>query len=308
MFSMSNAPLSAMLLLASLSMRTSADAVNAREVQAQSGTAKSARDTIVDADAAIAAQDWKRALAICEALVAKDAKDAHAWDDLGQAQLDLARYDQAVDAFQRAVDLKFFVPRTTYRLARAHAGKGEEDRALEDLRKAYAGGMRNSIALTSAPEFQSMQDDPAFKALVLSLRPCSTPEYRQFDFWLGEWDVVSSTGRALGANSIRPIEGGCAFEEHWTGAMGGTGTSLNRYNAAKGKWQQTWVDGMGTVLELEGEFKDGSMVLSAVVAGAPNRVTWTPLEKDRVRQHWESSSDEGKPWTTVFDGIYVRRQ
>ena len=37
-----------------------------------------------------------------------------------------------------------------------------------------------------------------------------------------------------------------------------------------------------------------------------DRTTWTPLEDGRVRQHWESTTDGGKSWSTVFDGYYSR--
>jgi hypothetical protein len=37
------------------------------------------------------------------------------------------------------------------------------------------------------------------------------------------------------------------------------------------------------------------------------RITWTPLPDGRVRQHWESTTDGGRTWSTVFDGYYTRR-
>ena len=37
------------------------------------------------------------------------------------------------------------------------------------------------------------------------------------------------------------------------------------------------------------------------------RITWTPLDDGRVRQHWEATTDGGKAWSTVFDGYYARR-
>jgi hypothetical protein len=36
------------------------------------------------------------------------------------------------------------------------------------------------------------------------------------------------------------------------------------------------------------------------------RITWTP-GPDGVRQHWESSADDGATWATAFDGRYRRR-
>ncbi len=143
--------------------------------------------------------------------------------------------------------------------------------------------------------------------------PCATrTEYRQFDFWIGEWDVKAG-GQQAGTNSVQLILNKCVLLENWTGARGGTGKSFNIYNAARGKWQQTWVDSSGNVLEFYGEFKDGAMRLVGENLGPNggkiiNKLTFFPLEDGRIRQLWESSRDDGKTWTTVFDGLYIRKK
>src|SRR5262249_53991882 len=90
--------------------------------------------------------------------------------------------------------------------------------------------------------------------------PCAGPEDRQFDFWLGEWEVREG-GKVAGANRITRILGGCALREEWTGAGGGQGTSLNVYDPARRRWHQTWADDKGLVLLLEGEWRGGGVVL-----------------------------------------------
>jgi hypothetical protein len=30
------------------------------------------------------------------------------------------------------------------------------------------------------------------------------------------------------------------------------------------------------------------------------------MDGGKVRQHWESSADDGKTWTTAFDGLYAK--
>lgn len=142
-------------------------------------------------------------------------------------------------------------------------------------------------------------------------KPCSQPEHRQFDFWVGDWEVTVG-GNFAGTNSIQLILGDCVLLENWTGSKGGNGKSFNLFNSAKNKWQQTWVDSGGNVLELYGEFKDGVMRLTGenLINGkkALQRITWHPLDKDRVRQHWEQSQDDGKTWSTAFDGLYARKK
>jgi hypothetical protein len=143
-------------------------------------------------------------------------------------------------------------------------------------------------------------------------RPCGAPQHHQFDFWIGEWDVRTPDGKLAGTNRITGILGGCGLRESWTGAGGTTGTSLNAYDAARGLWHQTWIDSGGTVLLLEGSFRDGRMVLGGVThpaggAAKQDRITWEPLGGGDVRQLWEQSSDGGTSWTVVFEGRYTRR-
>ncbi len=139
---------------------------------------------------------------------------------------------------------------------------------------------------------------------------CAGAPHRQFDFWLGAWDVRTPDGKTAGTNRIEKVSGGCALIENWSGASGSRGTSLNFYDEASGLWNQVWVDNEGEILRLSGTLDAGSMVLEGAAAGdrtTRHRITWRPLQGGRVRQHWESSPDGGKTWSTLFDGTYTRR-
>jgi hypothetical protein len=137
---------------------------------------------------------------------------------------------------------------------------------------------------------------------------CTTPEFAQFDFWLGEWEVLGPKGARAGTNSITRAHGGCVVLEQWTGTAGTTGSSFNIYTPATRRWHQIWVDNSGTLLQLEGEFVDGAMRLHGhgLTAKGPmlNRITWTPRPDGTVRQFWEISTDNGKTWQPSFDGSY----
>ncbi len=146
--------------------------------------------------------------------------------------------------------------------------------------------------------------------------PCRAPEHRQFDFWLGEWEVRGPAGKVAGRNRITLLHQGCVLFENWTSTGGSiTGSSLNVYDADRKKWHQTWVDNSGGLLVLEGGLVDGKMVLIGEAIdvakpgeGTQNRITWQPLPDGRVRQHWETSTDKGRTWTTSFDGYYTKQQ
>ena len=140
--------------------------------------------------------------------------------------------------------------------------------------------------------------------------PCTAPEYRQFDFWVGEWVVHNPKGQQVGTNRIEKIENGCGLQENWRATSGGTGRSLNFYRPATKTWVQAWVGG-GTGLVLIGGYDGRQMRLEGESIGASgklvrDRISWSPLEGGKVRQLWEQSSDEGKTWTVAFDGTYSR--
>lgn len=137
-------------------------------------------------------------------------------------------------------------------------------------------------------------------------KPCSTPEHRQFDFWLGDWEVQGPGGARAGSNRIESILNGCVLRESWQGTGGLNGTSLNLY-APDGQWHQTWVDDRGNLLELSGGLEDGKMVMRSAGKEVIHRITWSQLAPGRVRQLWESSRDGGKTWSVAFDGTYVRK-
>lgn len=43
-----------------------------------------------------------------------------------------------------------------------------------------------------------------------------------------------------------------------------------------------------------------------MMSDGADQITWTPLGDGRIRQHWQVSNDEGKTFSTAFDGYYER--
>jgi hypothetical protein len=167
-----------------------------------------------------------------------------------------------------------------------------------------------------------MQRTAALLALTLVALPvfaqqqgkksCSGPENRQFDFWVGQWDVTDPAGKPAGRSRIESRLGDCVIHEHWFGAGGSVGESFNLYNAATAQWEQYWVDNGGNRLHLKGGLVGTSMVLEGL-QDRPDartghvqreRIRWTPNADGSVRQLWETSTDGGKTWATSFDGLY----
>jgi hypothetical protein len=142
--------------------------------------------------------------------------------------------------------------------------------------------------------------------------PKPPPEARQFDFWIGDWEVTQPDGKKAGENRIESISAGWGLLENWNGAGGGVGKSLNTWLPDRKQWRQFWV-GNGEALELTGGLNgQGEMVLTGMTSTASGatqleRITWTPRADGSVRQHWQQSVDGGATWTTAFDGLYRKK-
>lgn len=171
------------------------------------------------------------------------------------------------------------------------------------IRRAAAVG----VALLILPALLGAQEPAVGRASP----PCSTSEHREFDFWLGDWEVRSREGQVLGRNSITRIAA-CGLLESWRGAGGGEGVSVNAYDPARGKWTQRWVGAGGAVLWLEGGLIDGAMVLTGTMmrmtarGGVIDRLSWTPMPDGRIVQAWDTRADDTGPWTRIFEGHYHR--
>ena len=139
---------------------------------------------------------------------------------------------------------------------------------------------------------------------------CKASAYRQFDFWLGDWEVFGLKGKKVGESRISLVNKGCTVAEHWTNSSGGEGHSYNAYDGFSRRWHQFWSDDQGGILSLIGGLQGDSMVLEGerpnLSDGKPQkqRITWTPKADGGVRQHWETSDDNGATWQTSFDGSY----
>jgi len=141
--------------------------------------------------------------------------------------------------------------------------------------------------------------------------PCDSRPHRQFDFWVGRWDV-SPTGQAkvVAHSLIESLYGGCAIRENWMpiGPGGGNGGSLSSYVAADQTWRQTWVDSSGSRAEFKGGWTGQAMVITGPWP-LPNRarlvrMTYTPNADGSVRQAGEASFDDGRTWQPSFDFTY----
>lgn len=146
--------------------------------------------------------------------------------------------------------------------------------------------------------------------------PCSLPESKQFDFWLGEWNLSwkDTDGRELnGTNKINKILDGCVVQENFETADGTfKGTSVSLYNQRLKKWQQTWVDNAGAYLDFTGEFSNDRMELSRDGKdknGKPIqlRMIFYNITNNEFDWNWEKTDDNGTNWKVLWKIHYKRK-
>jgi hypothetical protein len=154
-----------------------------------------------------------------------------------------------------------------------------------------------------------------------SPKPCSSPEARQFDFWLGEWDLnwpAEQTGgeageKGTGTNRLGRLFGDCVIEENFATDDGRfEGRSLSVYDEAAGLWRQTWVDSSGGYLVFTGGLNNGEMELRTAAVERDgetvvSRMVFTDITDDSLIWHWQGSRDGGETWNELWTISYKRR-
>ncbi len=140
---------------------------------------------------------------------------------------------------------------------------------------------------------------------------CCAKENRQFDFWLGDWDVFNKLGMKVGENKIVVLQDSCLLQENCI-SNGQTGTSYNFYNNSDSTWNQVYIDNLGTALNLKGQFLKDKMVLkSQKIIGEKNdyynRIVWSKDSVGNVNQKWDIVDEEDKVLYIAFEGIYKKK-
>ena len=274
-----------------------------------------------EAASAYDAKNWSEAVRLYGQIV-QTAPNPRAWYRLGVSLNRTGEKDKAIEAFEKGRALGLPPQIAEYGIATVFASQKDKDKAFEHLEKAAQNGLSQPDQLSTDADLAELKSDPEF-AKILEIvtrnqKPCAyAAENRQFDFWLGEWSVVTSKGETpAGDSRIELILGDCVVQENWTSAgnIGYSGKSYNIYNTSLKRWEQYWVDNSGGNIFFYGGLKDGVMDYSTDEIPQPDgkklkrHLQFIKIGPDKVRQYSQGSNDGGKTWFVEYDFTYNRKK
>jgi tetratricopeptide (TPR) repeat protein len=273
-----------------------------------------------EANAAYEAEDWAKAAKLYAELSKQPDAPPRVWLRLGASLRSLGKYEEALAAFDKATQTgagQF----GEYGKAAVYGAMKQPDKAFESLEKAIQQGYADPDALGTDPNLALLHADARFGKLVehakKNQRPCAyAAENRQFDFWLGAWDVSTTQGAIpAGTSKIELILEDCVVLENWKSLNNPyAGKSYNIYDQALKRWEQYWVDNAGGNIFFHGELKDGVMeywtdeIPQASGPSLKRHLQFFQLGLDKVRQFSQGSTDGGKTWNVEYDFTYVRKK
>ena len=313
------AAVATLLAVASARAQTAAGATSAQALStAGQVRADDAATPVADpAELAFEQGRWQDAIKEYREILAASPDDRLSLLRIAQAQRELRRYEEALATLEQARTAN--APEAMIDLERARnlALLGRKDEALAALDASDHNGVRALELVEQAHEFDSFRHLSRFERVLRNIRarvyPCeSEPEARDFDFWIGRWEVREPDGTLVGTDTIERRDGGCSLVERYEGAGGSSGTSVSFYLPSRGEWRQVWTGSGGTLFDITGKLVDGSMKMEGQVEYVEgNRVvafrgTWTQAADGRVRQRLEEFDLGAQTWIVWFDGFFRR--
>ncbi len=161
---------------------------------------------------------------------------------------------------------------------------------------------------------------------------CTQPQARQFDFWIGEWQIHQKLLQADGSwlslkaeTKVSPTLDGCALVESWSGEVlffwegmkkpePLQGYSVRAYDPQTGKWFIHWMDTRSPRLTtFEGSFEGNQGVFQHTSVGADGkpqvrRIVFSHITAASVRWELAISSNQGATWQPLWVMEMTKRE
>ncbi len=129
-------------------------------------SASAPEPTLAAALAQLQAGDAAGAAQALGVITRREPGNAQAWRTLGTAEQQLHHYDQAIAAYQRALQIEPDSPRVYYSMGTAYAAKHDPQKAFEWLGRAAATHRYDMTQISEDPALTGLRADARFAALL----------------------------------------------------------------------------------------------------------------------------------------------
>lgn len=257
-------------------------------------------------------KEYKTVIKIAEQRLKDNPTDSVATYYLGLSYANLNNHKKAIENFKATEKNGYNRLSTLFWLAKSYLAEKNIELALQaletldDLKVGFTKKLEEPI-------FDIIKDNKRFKAVKFSIykraSPCKYDDnYKKFNFWVGEWDVYQN-GQKIAESSITKSNGDCGILENWMPTNSNGGNSISYYDTSDKKWKQNWVaNGSVSHFEEPKDYTSGDMQLIARNANTWYKMVYThDKEEDTVNQVMLSSTNKGKTWSKIFNGLYKRK-
>jgi tetratricopeptide (TPR) repeat protein len=277
------------------------------------------------ADSLYTNKNWAAAKMKYVTCLKEDGSNSMTWNRLGYCNQNLGLYEEAMRDYDQALShqpVPMVKNIVLFRKATLYSLMNKPAEAKGWLVQATTAGYNSLNDLDSLPAFKNLRESPDFgnirKLIYGIVYPCSRePRNRDFDFWIGDWNVYRTGTQLLsGYSHVEAIAGGCAVLENYTSTQAYSGKSFNYYDTVSGKWMQDWIGSGGPADRQhfdQGEFKDGMMHFIYNTTGPNGEKTrgnfiFYFISRDSVRQYQDVIDDQGKIKSVNYDLTYLRKK
>ena len=180
-------------------------------------------------------------------------------------------------------------------------------------------GWLGALALAVNLAWSPLHRRESASAQTIAPSPClADSSYQRLAFWVGDWDVLDSTGAPYATQRVSAVIDQCAITAEWSSGGGNKGLGLFAFDMKTHQWKQVYVSNQvpfrsGVTLRTSDPSYAGpgirfiALLDSAAGNPAQSRVTIMPLSGHRALQQFEDSRDGGKTWKIVFKGEHRLR-
>ncbi len=251
----------------------------------------------LDADNAYRNRDWPNAIDGYRRAVRSDPGDGRSWYRLGLAHHFAEQFTQAISAFSRAIEEKYFVHSAHYYLACSHARAGHKAQALQALEHAIEAGYTSADLIQLDTDLESIRNTPEFQGLIrrAELPVMYYSEGRKPSKLSGAWDIAPVGGKS-GTMTANVVAKG--FSRQVDVVIGGVRTLhlFMYFVAPDNQWRVAGADSDGSVF-------DGAVIFDGETALC-NGKRMVGGNKEEVRVKIDlNESQNGKITSEVKSGV-----